>query len=740
MIDLSPQNHFSQSYSSCPHCGTPNVSIIRRDKYLCRHCRKEWSWRKGTPFEGTKIPKEKAERLLILVNEGSSPATIAKLLRINYYSTLRFYNGVKRKSPNVSKTLLRRQKIEVQASLKEISRNTDITLPVIKKVFSKKCRRKIKPNDFSKINEYLAEKKKIVKSKQKPRYHSSIIDFGRFFKENNKKKLAIDIIFTLNLAKENSTDTMPVHVPADFFASTIYKTTPPIRILSTVIMRLIEHKLLNKKENDLVINREIKAQNHSIKLKAHLQNKLRNYLEKKGNVVAAYRLSNKKTQIRERNRLFYLAAAELERTERIDDREKIVFDFAEKAKINKGAVSVIWNYHYSKILFWWKGATFEAFTSAMGLLNRIGFFKDEFSLILLEKMMTKSLEQELEYDMHGLLYVLLEKLNQFNLTSLIGNIVSLILEKKITSEHQFYPYYLLRITLNSIKTNKISHARIYLDVIKQMLSGKNNERLEVTVSYYECLYWLAKDSISEFNKSLRVLSNQVSSASQINETTIMNLFEISVQYLLFSNEAAAAFFLCCCWLKNSSGNKQKQFNVLFYLRLALSFLPETTPINIMLFEEIKELIKVIPLNEISGSNYKQILRQLLDSIEITAIRQENMNSKYLKSIIDKYFVKFRNKTLTKDIRETKDYAVFRRLVYFEKRSNTKPESLITDLVAYKSNPNRTFHSNPHQVPLLYSYYFRKYEQCFLETKVICKRYPVQVPGYVKRLLAMAGKE
>ena len=44
-----------KTWDSCPWCGGQNVGMIRRSKYRCRNCGREWGMRKGSILEGTRI-------------------------------------------------------------------------------------------------------------------------------------------------------------------------------------------------------------------------------------------------------------------------------------------------------------------------------------------------------------------------------------------------------------------------------------------------------------------------------------------------------------------------------------------------------------------------------------------------------------------------------------------------------------------------------------------------------------
>jgi len=44
-----------KSWTACPWCGKYNIGRIRRNKYRCRDCGREWGLRKGSILEGTRV-------------------------------------------------------------------------------------------------------------------------------------------------------------------------------------------------------------------------------------------------------------------------------------------------------------------------------------------------------------------------------------------------------------------------------------------------------------------------------------------------------------------------------------------------------------------------------------------------------------------------------------------------------------------------------------------------------------
>jgi transposase len=43
-------------YTNCPHCGCSRLGRIRRPRFKCYGCRREWGVRKGSIFERSQVP------------------------------------------------------------------------------------------------------------------------------------------------------------------------------------------------------------------------------------------------------------------------------------------------------------------------------------------------------------------------------------------------------------------------------------------------------------------------------------------------------------------------------------------------------------------------------------------------------------------------------------------------------------------------------------------------------------
>ncbi|AEJ62370.1 transposase-like protein [Spirochaeta thermophila DSM 6578] len=79
------------THTRCPFCGSEHIGEVRREKYKCYQCRKEWSIRRGSIFEGTKLSWEKILWAMKLFEMELTAHKAALQLRLSYEVTLRLY-------------------------------------------------------------------------------------------------------------------------------------------------------------------------------------------------------------------------------------------------------------------------------------------------------------------------------------------------------------------------------------------------------------------------------------------------------------------------------------------------------------------------------------------------------------------------------------------------------------------------------------------------------------------------
>ena len=78
-------------YTVCPICGKDRIGRVRRTKYKCYHCNKEWGVRRGSILEGLKIPFTKYLMAIKLFELDTSVRESAKQLGLAYNTVYRLY-------------------------------------------------------------------------------------------------------------------------------------------------------------------------------------------------------------------------------------------------------------------------------------------------------------------------------------------------------------------------------------------------------------------------------------------------------------------------------------------------------------------------------------------------------------------------------------------------------------------------------------------------------------------------
>lgn len=78
-------------YTSCPFCGENRIGRVRRTKYKCYNCTKEWGVRRGSILEGLKVPFTKFLIAIKLFELDTSVRESAKQLGLAYNTVYRLY-------------------------------------------------------------------------------------------------------------------------------------------------------------------------------------------------------------------------------------------------------------------------------------------------------------------------------------------------------------------------------------------------------------------------------------------------------------------------------------------------------------------------------------------------------------------------------------------------------------------------------------------------------------------------
>lgn len=74
-----------KEFKACPFCKNKlTISLIRRFKYKCKLCKKEWSIRKDSPLACTRAPLPKIASAYILYSRGMSKLQVSKEIKSSY--------------------------------------------------------------------------------------------------------------------------------------------------------------------------------------------------------------------------------------------------------------------------------------------------------------------------------------------------------------------------------------------------------------------------------------------------------------------------------------------------------------------------------------------------------------------------------------------------------------------------------------------------------------------------------
>ncbi len=95
-----------ETYSKCPYCGAKNVGFIRRCYYRCYSCGHEWSPRRGSILEKTRIKYGKLLMLVKLYDLGASAYKASKELKISETTVSRIYRVLQKKRLRKVKSLV----------------------------------------------------------------------------------------------------------------------------------------------------------------------------------------------------------------------------------------------------------------------------------------------------------------------------------------------------------------------------------------------------------------------------------------------------------------------------------------------------------------------------------------------------------------------------------------------------------------------------------------------------------
>lgn len=94
-INYLRQVDILKTYEFCPHCGSHRIGEVRRQKYKCYSCKKEWGIRKGSILENLRVPFEKFLMAIKLFEMEISGLQASKQLGISYNTLMNIFNMIR---------------------------------------------------------------------------------------------------------------------------------------------------------------------------------------------------------------------------------------------------------------------------------------------------------------------------------------------------------------------------------------------------------------------------------------------------------------------------------------------------------------------------------------------------------------------------------------------------------------------------------------------------------------------
>lgn len=89
------QTGILKSWRACPWCGGHHFGTVRRSKFRCRDCGREWGWRKGSILEGTRISCRTFVNTVQLFADDIPVNDAARRLGIAYNTTYDTYARIR---------------------------------------------------------------------------------------------------------------------------------------------------------------------------------------------------------------------------------------------------------------------------------------------------------------------------------------------------------------------------------------------------------------------------------------------------------------------------------------------------------------------------------------------------------------------------------------------------------------------------------------------------------------------
>jgi transposase len=84
-----------ETFTQCPYCKGERVGKIRPGFYKCYHCRKEWSRRRGSKIEASRVPLQKVLLAIKLFELETSVRKASRQLELANNTTYGLYNLIR---------------------------------------------------------------------------------------------------------------------------------------------------------------------------------------------------------------------------------------------------------------------------------------------------------------------------------------------------------------------------------------------------------------------------------------------------------------------------------------------------------------------------------------------------------------------------------------------------------------------------------------------------------------------
>jgi len=86
------QQGIIRRYDQCPHCESARIGRVRRSKFKCYDCRKEWGPRRGSILEGLRVPLVRVLLAIKLFELDTSVRESAGQLNLSYNTVYSLFN------------------------------------------------------------------------------------------------------------------------------------------------------------------------------------------------------------------------------------------------------------------------------------------------------------------------------------------------------------------------------------------------------------------------------------------------------------------------------------------------------------------------------------------------------------------------------------------------------------------------------------------------------------------------